>query len=323
MVRRASLLIFIFAALVVAAVFSFGGSVVPASAETNISATSTDHFAWEDADGWWDFYSPNTVQVWGTRLEGYASSTVGYISLDCSTSPVGNICSSSNYGVCNGPGPHATDGGCPNGDAQGVLSGYAWNDDIGWISFNCDESSHGGSNQCATSNYKVQIDSNGNFSGYAWNDIVGWISFNCANDGSCGSSNFKVNTAWRATSTVGWLTSSIFDTQSTGGVLLNSIIWQGTSPSNTCVDFQIAASNSASGPWNFIGPDGSNTTYYGASCATAPNGGVGCSPPDTPICVNKNDFLNKRYLRYHVRLTSDLLQTKTPVITNIILNWSP
>src|SRR3989338_2782024 len=97
-----------------------------------------------------------------------------------------------------------SDGSCPNGDAQGILSGYAWNDTIGWISLNCDESAHGGSNLCSTSNYKVQIDSNGSFSGYAWNDVAGWISFNCSNNASCDSSNFKVNTSWRATSTVGY-----------------------------------------------------------------------------------------------------------------------
>jgi len=294
------------------------------NAETNISATSTDHYAWDDTNGWWDFYSTNTVQVWSTRLEGYASSTVGDISLDCATTRSGNICDSSNYGVCNGAGPHMSDGSCPNGDAQGILSGYAWNDTIGWISLNCDESGHGGSNLCSTSNYKVQIDSNGSFSGYAWNDVAGWISFNCSNNASCDSSNFKVNTSWRATSTVGYLTSSIFDTQSTEGALLNSILWQGTDyPGSTCVDFQIAASNSSGGPWSFIGPDGSDTTYYGASCAVTPNGGVGCSSPDTPVCVNKADFLNQRYLRYKVRLASDFLQTKTPVINNIILNWSP
>lgn len=302
------------------------GRSAPASAETNISATSSAHVAWDDVDGWWDFYSTNSVQVWGTHLTGYASSSVGDISLDCATTRSGNICGSSNYGVCNGPGPHGTDGTCANGNASGVLSGYAWNDTIGWISFNCDESSYGGSNQCATSNYKVSIDANGDFSGYAWNDVAGWVSFNCANNGSCGSATstaYKVNTDWRATSTVGYLASSIFDTQDQGGALLNSIIWQGTLGTNTCVDFQVAASNSSSGPWNYEGPDGSDQTYYGASCTAAPQGGVGCALPDTAICVNKANYLNQRYLRYKVRLTSDLLQTSTPVINNIILNWSP
>ena len=164
------------------------------------------------------------MQVKGTRLEGYASSSVGDISLDCATTRSGNICGSSNYGVCNGPGPKDPtnlDGTCDAGDASGELTGYAWNDTTGWISFNCDQSSHSGSNDCASSNYKVLINQNtGDFSGYAWNDTNGWISFNCANNTSCGVNNFKMNTLWRATSTFGYLESSIFDTQDPQGTIL-------------------------------------------------------------------------------------------------------
>lgn len=293
-------------------------------AETNINATSTEHYAWEDTAGWLDFYDTNSVFVWGTRVQGYASSSLGDISLDCATSPSGNICSISNYGICNGPGPHGTDGSCANGDASGELSGYAWNDTIGWISFNCDQSTHGGENQCTTSDYGVSIDSNGNFSGYAWNDIVGWISFNCANDASCSSSDYKVVTEWRATSSIGYLISSIFDTQKTTGALLHSIIWHGDDPGGeTCVDFQIAVSNTTSSEWSYIGPDGTGDTYYGASCSSQPNGGIGCAPDNTPICVKESDIINYRYLRYKVRLMSNMLQTQTPRVDNIILNWSP
>lgn len=295
-------------------------------AETNISSVVAEQTAWEDINGWWNFYQTNTVMVWGTRIEGYASSTTGEVSLDCATTPVGNVCGSSNYGVCNGPGPHNTDGTCPNGDASGILSGYGWNDTIGWISFNCDQTSHDGSNNCASSNYKVQINSSGDFSGYAWNDVVGWVSFNCANDSSCGTSNFKVNTSWRATSSVGYLTSVIFDTQKTAGAILNSVIWQGDSGiGEACVvGFQIATSSSPSGPWNYIGPSGDSLTYYAASCATAPNGGVGsgCAAADTPICMNKSAMI-ARYLRYKVQLRSNLLRTSSPRIDDIILNWSP
>ena len=52
------------------------------------------------------------------------------------------------------------------------ISGYAWSNNVGWISLNCTNS-----NSCATSNYGVHVNpSTGNFSGYAWNDNVGWIS---------------------------------------------------------------------------------------------------------------------------------------------------
>ncbi len=62
------------------------------------------------------------------------------------------------------------------------VSGYAWSDNIGWVSFNC-------TNQgtCGTADYGVNIDGDGIFSGYAWSDNVGWISFNPADLSGCPS----------------------------------------------------------------------------------------------------------------------------------------
>lgn len=57
-------------------------------------------------------------------------------------------------------------------DSSDNVSGYAWNDNIGWISFNCTND-----DTCATSNYGVNIAANGSMSGYAWNDNIGWIDF--------------------------------------------------------------------------------------------------------------------------------------------------
>lgn len=55
------------------------------------------------------------------------------------------------------------------------VSGYAWNANTGWISFNCANDNP----PCANSNYGVNIDSAaGNFTGYAWSANIGWISFN-------------------------------------------------------------------------------------------------------------------------------------------------
>ena len=281
-------------------------SVVKAA--TNIDPVN--RYAWEDVDGWWDFYYTDTVNVQTRYLTGYASSSVGDISLDCATSRNGNICGQSNYGVCNGPGPHTTAGDCASGDASGNLTGYGWNDAIGWISFNCDQSSHGGANNCASSTYKVSITlANGDFSGYAWNDVVGWISFN--------GSNYKVNTSWRAVAATGTLESSIFDTQVTGGSNLNSIIWQGTQPAGTCVKFQIAISNDSGGSWTYFGaatPVSATSTadYYGSSCPG----------PNTSIVTNYN-LGNYRYLRYKVFLDSNITKTATPQVNDVILNWSP
>ena len=290
-----------------------------ATAATNIDPI--DRWAWNDIAGWIDFYNTDSVEVRGDSLRGYASSPLGDVSLDCATTRIGSVCSTSNYGVCNGPGPHSSSGGCPSGDGSGNLTGWGWNDELGWISFNCDQTSHGGSNDCLNSSYRVSFDSNGVFSGYAWSETAGWISFNCANTGSCATSNYKVKTNWVAVSAYGFLESSIFDTGIAGGATLNSVIWQGDQPSGTSVDFQIAASNSASGPWSYMGPGGDSGNYYGAECPTAgiSNPGAG---PNKSICVDKNLTSNYRYLRYKVRLRSNLIQTLTPRVDDIILNWS-
>lgn len=76
------------------------------------------------------------------------------------------------------------------------VSGYAWSDTGGWISFNSTDTGVG--------NYGVTIDASGNFSGYAWSDIVGWISFNASDvtaSSSCGSVA-KLDTATNKVS--GW-----------------------------------------------------------------------------------------------------------------------
>jgi hypothetical protein len=159
-------------------------------------------------------------------------------------------------------------------------------------------------------------------SGYAWNDLDGWISFNCANNSSCGTSNFLTNTLWRATSTVGYVISSVFDTLRTTGVTLKSLTWEGSAPAGTCTNFQIAASNSSGGPWSYIGPSGDNTTYYGAACSEGLSGGLGCAAADTAICVDASQFNNYRYFRYKAQLKSNLTQTQTPRVDDVILNFS-
>jgi hypothetical protein len=68
-------------------------------------------------------------------------------------------------------------------DQNYELAGYAWSSNIGWISFNCDQTDLGGTNECATggtgnSDYAVSISASGILSGYAWSSNIGWISFN-------------------------------------------------------------------------------------------------------------------------------------------------
>ncbi|MCX5784001.1 MAG: PKD domain-containing protein [Elusimicrobia bacterium] len=75
------------------------------------------------------------------------------------------------------------------GTSQNV-SGWAWSENIGWISFNgtnCDSDCNGGlctSNGSAGcpagqyNDYGVNIDATKDFSGYAWSENIGWIKFN-------------------------------------------------------------------------------------------------------------------------------------------------
>ena len=78
----------------------------------------------------------------------------------------------------------------PSGEVYD-LSGYAWSDNIGWISFNCQEGGPGGSDICGTSDYKVSLLAPSvcvfhNVSGYGWSKNIGWISFSCRNCDSDG-----------------------------------------------------------------------------------------------------------------------------------------
>lgn len=55
------------------------------------------------------------------------------------------------------------------------LSGYAWSDNVGWVSFNCTNT-----NTCADMggvDYGVNRNADGTLTGYAWSDAIGWIQF--------------------------------------------------------------------------------------------------------------------------------------------------
>jgi len=117
----------------------------------------------------------------------------------------------------------------------------------------------------------------------------------------------------------GFLTSAIFDTTGeTGGPAYNSIMWLGTLGNGTegKVNFQLATSDSESGPWNF---------YGGASCG---GGDWYSAGPNTPIELNCfSQFNNKRYFKYKIRLCSsadcNTMGSFTPQIDEVVVSWSP
>jgi len=260
-------------------------------AATNID--STYRYAWNDVIGWIDFYSTGNVNVSSVQLTGYASSSVGFIALDCATSPNGNICSTSDFRVSN--------------DGSGNLTGWAYNDAIGWISFD---------SGTATASYPYQVkisNSTGEFSNWAWNDIIGWIRFNCGDPepDTCGTSNYKVKTSWSSSALTAELTSSIFDTD-VSTAAINTVMWKGSLPTDTVVEFQIASdSTSTPAVWNYRGPDGSNSARY------QPTGS------GTPAPINLAYHKNHRYFRYKIFLTSNPGRTESPRVDDVIINYSP
>jgi hypothetical protein len=77
--------------------------------------------------------------------------------------------------------------------------GYAWSENIGWISFN--NTSGGGS-----VNYGVDIDeTTGLFSGYAWSENIGWISFNQSELSGCPSSPCQAKVDLSSYEVSGWV----------------------------------------------------------------------------------------------------------------------
>jgi len=272
-------------------------------ATTNVRPEIDNHWAWNDVIEWIDFYHYPTENVILTsyKLTGYASSSIGNIYFDCAMT--GDCAEKGNYKVTN--------------DGEGNLSGWAWNDAVGWISFDC----HNNGGSCGTLYQAYVVPDNidaGIFTNpgtdYAWNDLIGWISFNCDNHSNCGNPdgiNYKVATSWEATSTSGYVDSSTFDTNVTGGAQLNSVMWSGVTEPGTEVGFQFAGSDNPNEPsWEFKGPDGTVDTYY-----------MAVQNSSVPLDLTLHN--NQQYFRYRVTLFSDLTQRNTPRIDEISINWSP
>jgi len=63
------------------------------------------------------------------------------------------------------------------------ISGWAWSDNIGWLSFNCNNEA-----LCGSVDYGVDMANDGTLSGYAWSNNIGWVSFNQSELSGCPSS---------------------------------------------------------------------------------------------------------------------------------------
>ena len=226
------------------------------SGRHNIDTNNKDyHWVWNDLIGWINFHANDTVEVRSDELRGWADSQIGEIVLNCATTPNGDICDDSNghFRVEN---------------YRGELSGWAWNDTVGWISFDC-ENDHDP-------------------------DEAGVQS-------ACNFDTYKVQTGAGSKRSSGSLTSNVIDTGITKPHY-NYILWQGDKKTGT-VSIQTATADLETGPWVF-------------SVAT---------PADIPgQQINIPDGQqNKRYIKYKISLGSDSWLEKTPIIRDIIINWSP
>lgn len=106
--------------------------------------------------------------------------------------------------------------------------------------------------------------------------------------------------------TDGQLESSTFDTGA-ASVTYNWLAWSGSQPANTTIKFQLATSNNSNGPWNYVGPDGSGSSYYMTAAKEF---------------INYNYHLDQRYFRYKLFLNSQS-DFQAPALEEFILSYSP
>lgn len=85
--------------------------------------------------------------------------------------------------------------------------------------------------------------------------------------------------------------------------LWTSFTWNAATPPNTSLRFQVAASNASSGPFTFVGPDGTAATYY-----TSSGGSLA-------------QFNGNRYLKYRADLSTSNTAV-TPTLNDVTMCYS-
>jgi hypothetical protein len=103
-----------------------------------------------------------------------------------------------------------------------------------------------------------------------------------------------------AYATSGTFTSSLKDANPApgGATTWTTIIYGANTPANTTLQMRVAASNSAGGPFNYVGPDGTANTSFTSGASLA-------------------QFNGFRYLRYQVAMTSN--GSNTPTLTDVVM----
>ncbi len=162
-----------------------------------------------------------------------------------------------------------------NAGASDVLSGYAWSDTIGWISFNCTNTA-----TCGTSSYGVTVAAGGAMSGYAWSDNIGWISFNPGDVLGCPSGTCSPTMNQTTGAVSGWakaLSGSVVSGWdgwiSLSGVTVSNCAWGGYAWGSDVVG------------WINFGGNGGTVTGTDDGCVTPPTGSISATP-STPPALN-------------------------------------
>ncbi len=110
-------------------------------------------------------------------------------------------------------------GGSVSASTAHNVTGYAWSDTIGWISFN-------NTNHTGTVSYGVNIEEDGNLTGYAWSSNIGWIHFDPSGPFPSGSYSAKVDLSTKELG--GWARAcSVFTSGCSGSLSANTGGWDG------------------------------------------------------------------------------------------------
>lgn len=127
------------------------------SSDYNLGDSLQYSWSWDNGQTMTSYTSLETIShVFGTT----SSSTVWLYVRDS----YGNVASSSDFVNVDG--------------IQDSVYGWAWNENYGWTSLNCDNVYYGENvDLCTNSTYKVVMNSNRTLTGWSWNSNLGWMCF--------------------------------------------------------------------------------------------------------------------------------------------------
>jgi len=92
------------------------------------------------------------------------------------------------------------------------ISGWAWSENIGWISLDCNNQA-----SCKTVDYGLNVGKDGRLSGYGWSENIGWISFNKDDLTNCPASTCEAKLNSKTNKISGWARTLSYKDPGAGG----------------------------------------------------------------------------------------------------------